>query len=77
MPSLPPPLRSGDPIQAIVPWAAQVIDYLRAITVRPSATVSVATTANGTLLTAAGKTGPARGGMHTRGSSPFSSTARP
>lgn len=60
--TLPPPLRSGDPINTLVPWAANVIDYLRAITVRPSATVSVATTANGTLLTAAGKAGPARGG---------------
>lgn len=62
MPSLPPPLRSGDPIQAIVPWSQKVIDYLRAITVRPSNTVSVSTTANGTLLTAAGKAGPARRG---------------
>ena len=53
MPSLPPPLRSGDPITTIAPWSAKVIDYLRAITVRPSATVSVATTANGTLLSAA------------------------
>lgn len=53
MPSLPPPLRSGDPITTIAPWSAKVIDYLRAITVRPSATVSVSTTANGTLLSAA------------------------
>lgn len=53
MPSLPPPLRSGDPITTIAPWSVKVIDYLRAITVRPSATVSVSTTANGTLLSAA------------------------
>ncbi len=53
MPSLPPPLRSGDPINSLVPWSVRVIDYLRAITVRPSATVSVSTTANGTILTAA------------------------
>lgn len=51
--ALPPPLRSGDPIQAIVPWAAKVIDYLRAITPRPSATVAIKTTANGTTLHAA------------------------
>jgi hypothetical protein len=51
--ALPPPLRSGDPIQTIVPWAAKVIDYLRAITPRPSATVAIKTTANGTTLHAA------------------------
>ena len=54
MPSLPQPLRSGDPITRLVPWSERIIAYLRAITVRPSATVKVATTANGTTLTAAG-----------------------
>ena len=53
MPSLPPPLRSGDPIQAIVPWTEKIIDYLRAITPRPSATVTIQTTANGTTFHAA------------------------
>lgn len=61
MPSLPPPLRSGDPINSLVPWSVRIIDYLRAITVRPSATVSVSTTANGTLLTAAGTKQNVRG----------------
>ncbi len=50
---LPQPLQSGAPINAIAPWSRRIIDYLRAITVRPSATVSVSTTANGTLLSAA------------------------
>lgn len=53
MPSLPPSLKSGDPIQSLVLWSEKIIDYLRAITVRPSATVSVSTTSNGTILTAA------------------------
>lgn len=55
MPTLPQPLRTGDPITTIAPWSAKIIDYLRAITVKTSASVSVATTANGTTLTAAGQ----------------------
>lgn len=51
--SLPSPLRSGDLLTALVPWSQRIVDYLRAITVRSSPTVSVSTTANGTTLTAA------------------------
>lgn len=54
MPTLPQPLRTGDPITTIAPWSAKIIDYLRAITVHSTPTVSVATTANGTTLTAVG-----------------------
>lgn len=53
MPSLPPSLRAGDSIATIAPWSQKIVDYLRAITIRPSATVKVSTTANGTLLSAA------------------------
>ena len=49
----PSPLRSGDPITAIAPWTQKIVAYLRAITVRPSATVNVSVTPNGTLLSAA------------------------
>lgn len=62
MPSLPPPLRSGDPINTLVPWAARVIDYLRAITPRPSATVRIQTQANGTIFHAAAAASAGRSG---------------
>lgn len=62
MPSLPPPLRSGDPIHSLVPWAAKVIDYLRAITPRPSATVRIQTQANGTIFHAAAAASAGRSG---------------
>lgn len=56
---LPPPLRSGAHLTAIVPWSQAIIAYLRAITVRPSATVNVSTTANGTILSSASPSQPA------------------
>ncbi len=49
----PSPLRHGAPLSALVPWTQRIVAYLRAITPRPSATVSVSTTPNGTLLSAA------------------------
>jgi len=52
MPSLPPPLRSGDPITTIAPWSAKIIAYHGAITPRPSASVSIQTLANGTTFRA-------------------------
>lgn len=61
MPTLPTSLKSDDTIKSIVPWSKEIIDYLRAITVRPSTTVKVSTTSNGTLLTAAGNSTKANG----------------
>jgi len=49
----PSALKTGDPLTAIVPWTQKIVAYLRAITPRPSATVNVSVTPNGTLLSAA------------------------
>lgn len=75
--SLPSPLRSGDPVSTVVPWSQKIIDYLRAITVRPSATVSVATTANGTLLTSAEPAQRSRGSSAILPLNQFKVTAKP
>lgn len=44
----PSALKTGDPLTAIVPWTQKIVAYLRAITSRPSATVAVSITPNGT-----------------------------
>ena len=77
MHSLPSPLRSGDPISAIAPWSAKIVDYLRAITLRHSATVNVATTANGTVLSVAAPPQTLRKASADTGPWAFEATATP
>ncbi len=73
---LPQPLQSGAALNTIAPWSRRIIDYLRAITVRPSATVNVATTANGTTLTAAAPARPVRAAAAVPDNNAFMAEAR-
>jgi hypothetical protein len=52
MPSLPAKLNHGDSLKRLVPTINAIIEFVRAITPRPSATIGVSTTSSGTVLSA-------------------------